>query len=109
MRIGLNYHGTIDKNFNLFKGLTHVWVNNGIEVYVIAALKNPIDPNRRKEIEHCKVMKTGVEIIPFQDYTEVPALKLRTCRLLGITLMFDHTENICQLLAQNGIATCQVR
>lgn len=109
MVIGLDYHNTVDKHFKLFKGLAHTWMTAGIDVYIITALKTPTDPQVKKEIERCKIMKTGVEITYFRDYAEIPQLKLRACQKLGVTIMFDDSEAVCKFLNRSGIVTAQIR
>lgn len=109
MVIGIDYFNTITKDEKLFRTLAAAYRSIGIPVFIISALKNPTNPERKKELLRCKVPNDGVEIVYFKDYEEIAELKLAVCKRLSVRLMYDDMPSVCKLLAKNGIITAQVR
>jgi|ERR1035437_1405196 uncharacterized protein (UPF0254 family) len=109
MTIGLDYHGVIDQNEKLFRQMAIAWRSIGIPVYIISALKIPTAEGAKEQRLKCKVPNDGVELVYFKDYEEIAELKLRVCKRLSVTLMFDDMPAVCKHLAKNGIMTAQIR
>lgn len=109
MVIGLDYHNTITRNEDLFSMLMTGWRDMGQQVYIISALKEGADPSKIYEREDCLVPHDGIEIVYFNNYDEIPELKLEACCRLGIDILFDDMPAVTALCSANGILTCLVR
>lgn len=109
MVVGLDYHNTIDKDERLFKKLATAWRTQGIQVYIISALKIPSSEDLLKLRTKCKVPNDGIEIVFFKDYKEIADLKYRACKRYSVDLLFDDSPATCKYLAKKGIMTAQIR
>lgn len=109
MILSLDFHNTITKNPKMFKRISGALLQAGFQVYIISALKRPTDPRRKKDVLNCKIPNSGVELVYFSDYSEIPELKLEACRRLGVKIMIDDMPSVCEKLAEEGIITLQIR
>ena len=107
--VGLDFNNTITKDPRLFKRLSGALLQAGFQVYIISALKRPTDPKRKKAVLNCKVPNSGIELVYFNDYSEIPEEKLKACRKLGVRIMIDDMPSVCKRLAEEGIITLQIR
>lgn len=107
--IGLDYYRTITAKPKLFKKLAEAYLAAGIPVYIITAVKrNNITPTL-DSIKRSRVPCTAIEFVVFEDFEEIPQLKLAVCQRLGIKLMYDDLEEVTELLAKHRILTALIR
>lgn len=109
MVIAFDYYKTISTHERYFKQLAVLYASIGTPVYIISALKNPVDLMKKKEVMKCKVVNNGVHIVPFTNYEDIPELKLQVCKRLGVTHMYDDMPEVCRVLSKENIVTFQVR
>ncbi len=108
MVVGLDYFGTISKNPKYFRKLAGAMLSLGYPVYIVTAVK----PDRvgliKKLVKDSKVPHTGLEILTFINFEDIPTLKLQACKQLSIDFMFDDMPEVCDILKAYGILTAQV-
>lgn len=107
--IGIDYHGTISKYPKQYKRLAEAYALREIPVYIISAVKSKNVEKVRKEIIKSRVPCSEIVIIPFTNFEDIPQLKLEACKRLGVKVMYDDMEAVCNLLSKNGIMALQVR
>ena len=107
--IGIDYYRTITNDPKLFKRLAATYLAAGYPVYIITAVRKENKQKVLESIKRSKVPHTSVEVVVFEDYTEIPKLKLEACKRLGVKIMYDDIVETCELLSGYHITTCQVR
>lgn len=107
--IGIDYYRTITNDPKLFKRVSGALMAAGYPVYIITAVRAENVSKVRESVKKSKVPHTGLEIVVFSEYEEIPRLKLEVCKRLGIKMMYDDMSSTCELLAKHKILTCQVR
>lgn len=109
MIIGIDYYRTITSDPKIFRAICQPWIGAGYSVYVITAVRRNNITTTRESIRKRKVSYSGIEIVEFEDYEDIPTLKLAACKRLGVRLMFDDMPETCELLSKHGIMTAQIR
>lgn len=109
MITGLDYYGTITSEPKLFRQLSAALLAAGSTVYIITAVRTSNIAKTRQSIEHSKVPYTHIEFVIFEDFSNIPRLKLEACKRLGVKLMFDDLTEVCELLSKHRIMTAQIR
>lgn len=104
MNVGLDFYGTIEKYPKAFKGLTD---NYGGAVYIITAVKSGNEKEVMRLIKRTKI-KAEVHIVTYENFWEVPKLKLRKCQELKIKLFFDDLQATVDLLNKHHITAIKV-
>lgn len=107
--IGLDYYKTITNDPRLFRQLSAALLAAGCIVYIITAVHSKNIIKTRESIKRSKVPSTHVEIVIFENFEDIPRLKLEACKRLGVKMMFDDLPLICELLAKHHIITAQIR
>jgi hypothetical protein len=107
--IGFDYYRTITNNPKLFKKLATAYLAAGFPVHIITAVRKENKQKVKESIKRSKVPYTTLEIVVFNDYTEIPMLKLEAAKRLGVKIMYDDMEETCKLLSEYHITTCQLR
>lgn len=108
MVIGLDFYGTVTRNNKIFRNIAQALIAQGHEVYIVSAVKRNNISKLKTELKHSKVPYSYLEIVPYENYWEIPELKLKACKRLGIRMLLDDNEDTCQLLSEQGILTAQV-
>ena len=79
----------------------------GDEVHVISAIGRGRIGTVEAEVRVVSDVPTVHEVV-FSHSRESPELKLAKCVELGIEIFYDDREDVCRLLAQNGILALRV-
>lgn len=106
--VGIDFQNTITADEKIFRKLAEGLIATGNTVYIITAVKRHNMFKRIKEIKKSKVPHAHAELIPYNDHTEIPQLKLEACRRLGVRLMIDDNQATCDLLKANKILALRV-
>ncbi len=106
--IGLDYHQTISAHPKLFKKLATALMAQGSLVYIVTAVQRHRTAIVKDLVKKSKVPHTGLEIVVYEDYDDIPQLKLQACKRLGVRLLFDDNPATCKLLKEHGILAVQV-
>ena len=109
MIIGIDYYRTITANPKVFRSIVQPWIDVGYSIHVITAVRKNNIAATRNSITKGKVPHTNIEIVQFENYEDIPTLKLTVCKQLGVKLMFDDMPETCELLSKHGIMTAQIR
>ncbi len=107
MIIGIDYHHTITNDPKLFIKLINTLLGAQHVVYIITAVKATNVAKTRHALR--KIPCTHVEFVVFEDYEDIPKLKLEACKRLGVKMMFDDMLAVVELLSKHQIMTFQVR
>lgn len=107
--VGLDYYRTITNDPKLFRELSAALIAAGCTVYVITAVRSANVEKTRQSIKHSKVPSTYIEFVIFENFKDIPRLKLEACKRLGVKLMLDDLPEICKLLSEHRIMTAQIR
>lgn len=107
--IGIDYYRTITVNPKLFKRVSGALMAAGYPVYIITAVRPQNVSGVRESVKKSKVPHTQLEVVVFEEFDEIPQLKLEACKRLGVKMMYDDLPGVCELLAKHGIVTCQIR
>lgn len=106
MNIGIDYYKTITNDPKLFTKLINSLLIDH-QIYIITAVKVENIATVRHDIR--KIPCTHLEIVIFENYEDIPRLKLEACKRLGIKMMFDDMVEVCELLTKHRILTAQIR
>ena len=79
----------------------------GDEVHVISAIGRGRMGTVEAEVRQVTDVPTVHEVV-FDHTRESPELKLAKCLELGIEIFYDDREDVCRLLAENGILALRV-
>lgn len=107
--IGIDYYRTITTDPKLFKKLATAYMAAEYPVYIITAVRRENVIKVQQSVEKSGVPHTHLEIIVFENYEDIPRLKLEACKRLGVKIMYDDMVETCELLAKYKIRTCQIR
>lgn len=107
--IGIDYYRTITNDPKLFKRLSTAYITAGYPVYIITAVRLENVAKVRQSVIKSKVPHTHLEIVIFENYEDIPMLKLSACKRLGVKVMYDDMQATCELLSKHKIMTLQVR
>lgn len=107
MIIGIDYHNTITSNPKLFTKLIDSLLGAQHTVCIVTAVRATNVAKTRHALR--RVPRSHIEIIIFENYEDIPRLKLEACKRLGIKMMFDDMPEVCDLLAEHKIMTFRVK
>lgn len=107
--IGIDYYKTITAEPKLFKNLAESYIASGLPVYIITAVQKKYVARVMEDVKKSRIPHTHLEIIVFENYNDIPKLKLEACKRLGVKIMYDDMVETCELLAKYKIRTCQIR
>jgi acid phosphatase class B len=79
----------------------------GDEVHVVSAIGRGRIGTVEAEVRLVTDVPTVHEVV-FDHTRESPELKLAKCRELGIEVFYDDREDVCRLLAANGVLAFRV-
>ena len=79
----------------------------GDEVHVVSAIGHGRIGTVEAEVRAVTDVPTVHEVV-FDHTSESPELKLAKCRELGIEVFYDDREDVCRLLAANGVLAFRV-
>lgn len=113
MKIGFDFYKTLSSYPVQFKTLISSLVSEGHTIIVISALgpKSDVDNYKRHVIEFLKqhtITYHDFEVVVFQDDSEIPEIKLESCKRHQIDMYFDDREDVCQILNENKILCFKV-
>lgn len=78
------------------------------DIYAVSAVKPNNAAFTRAKIEALDIPFAGIEVLAFDDWLDVPKLKLEACQRLGIELFIDDRLDTCVYLKMNGIIALYV-
>lgn len=108
MIVGLDFYGTIQEKPAQFWDLAEALLPDN-EVHIVTAVKEENLERVAMDVHDSKISYSSLNPLIFEDYAEVPLLKLQACQDLNIELFIDDRADVCELLKKNGIlALCVV-
>ncbi len=108
MKIGLDFYGTLEKWPNELGELAKTIIDSGGEVHIITACMAKQKMATEDKIRASGIPHTSVEWCIFSDQNQVPEMKLRACRKLGVTLHIDDLDFIINHLNANGVLALKI-
>lgn len=103
MKVGIDFYDTLTAYPEIYATMIQALEDSGVEVYIISAVKAENEERARRAIDNCDLAYTEVRIIVFEEYDQVPELKLWACKELGIQMMIDDRADTCAKLNKAGI------
>ena len=107
MIVGFDYWNVLSHYPRQIGHLMAVHEAAGDEVHVISAIGRGRIGTVEAEVRVVSDVPTVHEVV-FSHSRESPELKLAKCFELGIEIFYDDREDVCRLLAQNGILALRV-
>ena len=107
MIVGFDYWNVLSHYPRQIGHLMAVHEAAGDEVHVISAIGRGRIGTVEAEVRVVSDVPTVHEVV-FSHTRESPELKLAKCFELGIEIFYDDREDVCRLLAQNGILALRV-
>ena len=107
MIVGFDYWHVISHYPDQIGHLIGLHAAAGDEVHVVSAIGRGRIGTVEAEVRAVTDVPTVHEVV-FDHTSESPELKLAKCRELGIELFYDDREDVCRLLAANGILAFRV-
>lgn len=102
MNIGIDFYDTITADPSRFRRLIRSLKDRGHSVFIVSAVRKENIGRLQKDFKRSRV-RCELAPVVFDNYFDVPKLKLRECRRLGIDEMIDDRADTCKLLEGNGI------
>ncbi len=107
MIVGFDYWHVLSHYPRQIGHLIAVHEAAGDEVHVISAIGRGRVGTVEAEVRALSDVPTVHEVV-FANPRESPELKLAKCFELGIEVFYDDREDVCRLLAANGILALRV-
>ena len=107
MIVGFDYWNVLSHYPRQVAHLMAVHQAAGDEVHVISAIGHGRIGTVEAEVREVTDVPVVHEVV-FTHTRESPELKLAKCFELGIEIFYDDREDVCRLLAQNGILALRV-
>jgi acid phosphatase class B len=105
--VGFDYWNVLSHYPRQVSHLMAVHQAAGDEVHVISAIGHGRIGTVEAEVREVTDVPTVHEVV-FRHTRESPELKLAKCFELGIEIFYDDREDVCRLLAANGILALRV-
>ena len=109
MKLGLDLNGTITHWLAQLDQLANAVIEAGGEVYIISACLAKNRSKTQQRIENSGIPTTGVEIVVYEKYEDIPNLKLPILQRLGIDLYIDDNEAVVHWVILNGICALLIQ
>lgn len=107
MIVGFDYWHVLSHYPRQIGHLISVHAAAGDEVHVISAIGRGRVGTVEAEVRVVSDVPVVHEVV-FSHTRESPELKLAKCFELGIEIFYDDREDVCRLLARNGILALRV-
>jgi uncharacterized HAD superfamily protein len=113
MNIGFDFHRTIDLYPKEFSVLIGSLVSERNNISIISAVGKKVNTKNYRQrvvefLEENSIPFHHFEIIVFQDKSEIPKLKLESCKRNEISMYFDDRADVCDILIKNNILSFKV-
>jgi acid phosphatase class B len=105
--VGFDYWHVLSHYERQIGHLITIHAAAGDEVHVVSAIGRGRMGTVEAEVRLVTDVPTVHEVV-FDHTRESPELKLAKCLELGIEIFYDDREDVCRLLAQNGILALRV-
>lgn len=102
MRLGLDFYGTIQANSKFYRELAELVLAGGGSVFVVSAIKAGNEKRLVRELHRTRVPHTALEIILFDNWFDVPKLKLEVYKRLNLDCLIDDRADVCDMVP-NGL------
>lgn len=107
MIVGFDYWNVLSHYPRQIVHLMAIHQAAGDEVHVISAIGHGRIGTVEAEVREVTDVPVVHEVV-FDHTRESPELKLAKCVELGIEIFYDDREDVCRLLAENGILALRV-
>jgi acid phosphatase class B len=107
MIVGFDYWHVLSHYPRQIGHLISIHQAAGDEVHVISAIGRGRVGTVEREVREVSDVPVVHEVV-FTHPRESPELKLAKCFELGIEIFYDDREDVCRLLAKNGILALRV-
>lgn len=109
MIVGFDLNDTITAFPQEFRALADCVLSNDGQVHIVTAIKKGNEEYVERKLAASRVQYTKLHIIHFEDYNDIPKLKLPIIKNLGIEMYFDDNPGVNFLLSTSGILACTVQ
>lgn len=103
MILGLDFYDTITARPQVYAQLAQAIRDAGGKVIIISAVHAKNVSKLKQRIAASGVPHDDVEVLTFNSYPEVPALKLVACQKHSVDLMIDDRADTCNVLIRAGL------
>ena len=104
MIVVLDLYGTITAQPKFFKMFAEFVLAAGGQVHVVTAVGPFNRKQALKDLRHSRVPYTSVEVVVFEEFHQVPALKMAVCERLKADMIIDDRDDTCSAAWVRGIA-----
>lgn len=104
MKIGLDLYDTITRDPKFFRMFAQFVLDGGGQIWIISAIGPYNNKQAHKDIKHSRVPHTGVELVMFSEFREVPSLKMAVFEKLGLDMIIDDRADTVASAWVHGIA-----
>lgn len=109
MNIGLDLNDTITAYPQELRWLAGMVLSDGGEVHIITAIKQGNEEFVERKLTAARIKYTKVHIIHFDNYDDIPKLKLPLIEELAIDVYFDDNPAVNLYVSRKGIMACQIQ
>lgn len=108
MNIALDLNDTITADPIIFKNLADSLIKNGHKVYVVSAIEKKNEHLTKIKIKASRVPYTEICLVFYENYDEIPFLKLPILLKKRIDLFIDDNPENRKIARKYGIFTLGV-
>ena len=104
MIVVLDLYDTITAQPRFFKKFAEFVLAGGGQVHVVSAIGPMSQKKAVKDLHHSRVPYTSFTPVVFEEFYQIPSLKMAVCERLHADLIIDDRDDTCSAAWTKGFA-----